>query len=694
MPVANLSSNYQLDWDVAQSGQNISSNTSTVYGRLILRKTGGSGFWTSEANPWSIGIDGQNSSGSYTYDFRNYSELWLWQGTVTITHNADGTKWINTAGQARMDSPWGEATIFRELTLSTIPRASKASFASSPVTGNAVTIYTNRASGSFTHDITWGFGTLSGTIATGVGASVSWTPPHTLFNQSAVKNTAAGTGSITTVTKNGGTVIGTTTTGFTLTLNGNQKPTLTSVSLEEAVTSPVNIATVIGQYVQSQSKLSYSFSGATGIQGSTVSSYSLSIGSVSASGSSGVSPFLKDSGSVSVSATVTDSRGRVSVPWTTTVNVLAWSPPQITSLNVERARSNGTVDPNGTYLKVTFVGVVSNLTVGGTQKNTLTYLTDTAPAGSGTWTNKRNTSGSAPSTSANFLISSYAESSAWDVRTVLRDRFAVSDATSQAVVIRNIPVASVGLDLGPANAGVGKFWERGTLDVGGDIYTTTKGFAMGGGFNHGSTALRDTIFGSPANDVARVALANQQVVWWNTDKNWEESYYAPASLTGLTVRGLVAGAPAGWYPITPGPRATAYATSSMAQAPGTVFNKWSFTTNLSAYTSHASFIELYDSNRTLRTKIAGRFRMSGSMYFQNGNGTGVFSYRGDLPDPVQYPVPLLAGYGQTVQYLIPEFILLADQGVYWQTDSGQLTVGNPNSPSTYLSLEYLGPAFV
>ena len=473
MAIGNISAQYQLDWDIAQASQNVSANTSQVYGRLIVRKTGGSGYWSNNANGWSINIDGQTASGTYTYDFRKYSELTLWSGYVTITHNADGTRSVGSSGYASMSAPSGSLTLGANINLTTIPRASTASFSSSPVTGNAVTISTNRASGSFTHDITYGFGAFSGTIATGVTDSVSWTPPHSLFNQSSVLNTTAGSGSITVVTKNGGTVIGTTSTGFTLTLNGNQIPTLTGATFSEAVTSPVNIASAIGAYVQNQSKLNYSISGATGIQGSSISAYSFSVGAVSASGASGTTDYLQNSGTVTITAKVTDSRGRVSNPWTTTISVLAWSPPQITSFTVDRALSSGVLDPNGTYLKVTVTGTVSNLTVSGSQKNTLAYLTDTSPADANTWTNKRNTdAGATTSVSTNYTFGTYAENASWDVRMILRDRFATNDASYQAVTVRSVSVARVALDLGLDNAGIGKFWEKGTLDVGGDIYSS------------------------------------------------------------------------------------------------------------------------------------------------------------------------------------------------------------------------------
>ena len=69
----------------------------------------------------------------------------------------------------------------------------------------------------------------------------------------------------------------------------------------------------------------------------------------------------------------------------------------------------------------------------------------------------------------------------------------------------------------------------------------------------GTTAQRDAKYGVPGTAAARVALANQQVTWYNTDLGWKERYYEVTASSGLTAIGLVAGATAGWYPINEGP---------------------------------------------------------------------------------------------------------------------------------------------
>jgi microcystin-dependent protein len=69
----------------------------------------------------------------------------------------------------------------------------------------------------------------------------------------------------------------------------------------------------------------------------------------------------------------------------------------------------------------------------------------------------------------------------------------------------------------------------------------------------GTTAERDALYPAPSTVAQQVALANQKVIWFNTDLGWEESYYAVTLSSGLTALGLITGAPAGWYPTGKGP---------------------------------------------------------------------------------------------------------------------------------------------
>lgn len=90
----------------------------------------------------------------------------------------------------------------------------------------------------------------------------------------------------------------------------------------------------------------------------------------------------------------------------------------------------------------------------------------------------------------------------------------------------------------------------------------------------GTTAQRDAYYGVPATTAERADLANRQPVWFNIERGWEESYYVPTGTAGLTAKGLLAGASAGWYPTGPGPYCILQPTGSIAVAAGNYVQGW------------------------------------------------------------------------------------------------------------------------
>ncbi|MGN1301642.1 MAG: DUF859 family phage minor structural protein, partial [Clostridia bacterium] len=81
---------------------------------------------------------------------------------------------------------------------------------------SATTININRAVSSFTHTITYTFGSLSGTIATKTSlTSVGFTIPSTFYAQ--IPNAKTGIVTLTCTTYNGNTSLGSSTTNFTVT---------------------------------------------------------------------------------------------------------------------------------------------------------------------------------------------------------------------------------------------------------------------------------------------------------------------------------------------------------------------------------------------------------------------------------------------------------------------------------------------
>ncbi|QPL14189.1 minor tail protein [Microbacterium phage Atraxi] len=217
----------------------------------------------------------------------------------------------------------------------------------------------------------------------------------------------------------------------------------------------------------------------------------------------------------------------------------------------------------------------------------------------------------------------------------------------------------------------------------------------------GTTAQRDAFFGVPGTDAARSALANRQVTWFNTDLGWDESYYCPTGLTGLTVQGLVAGSDSDWYPVGRGPRAVLYSAGAQAMTTGLAFSNWNHWginksyKNTPGNVDGSSFFFRNTNNAALQVFKAGRYRVRSAMGVQNGSGTAVESLRinqvnGTGIHVYQYPAQLQANYGQYFTAQLDDALIPKGGYAYHINDAGTLAIGQGDS---YLSFEYLWPPF-
>lgn len=189
-----------------------------------------------------------------------------------------------------------------------------------------------------------------------------------------------GTCTVTCTTYNGSTKIGSKTCTLTLTVPASIKPTITSLT---AARVDGEVPGTWGIYVQTKSKATLTINGAEGSYGSTISSYSITGGGYTSTASSFTTGFLNTSGMVTFTATVTDSRGRVSAVATVSISVVAYSPPSFASYLSQRCLSNGTVNDDGTYIR----GLVSYSYASCSSKNTITRATYYKKASDTAWTN-------------------------------------------------------------------------------------------------------------------------------------------------------------------------------------------------------------------------------------------------------------------------------------------------------------------
>jgi len=430
---------------------------------------------TSYYNWHDASVSGSTEGTGYGFsgasaDFSSGGSGWGTVGPydVWVTHNSDGTKSTALGLSANYPHASGHGgSASTSLGLSTIPRASTPTFSPNPCdAGTLVTITTNRADSSFTHDLTYSIGAISGAaLATGVGASTTWTIPLSLLNQ--IPNSLTGAITIHTVTKDGsGNVIGSTDTTLTMSVPTSVVPTLTGITNVDSVSA---VATAVGKYVQSLSKPTLTIVGAAGAYSSTITGYAVTMGGQSLSGSSaslGTLPaaLAVSGGSIPIVATVTDSRGRTA-SLTVNVVVLAYAPPAITAITGQRALSSGTADDNGTYIRANINAAVSSL-INGTEKNDLTYKIWTRDHNvGGAFTLKTTVDTHGITFNSYGLVSPYAVTNSWDVLVEVIDLFSTS------AVQFTITTASIFMHWNSSTGvGIGKYREHGMLDVLGKIF--------------------------------------------------------------------------------------------------------------------------------------------------------------------------------------------------------------------------------
>ena len=423
-----------LSWTL--SSQSVEKNTSTISWTL---KGSGSASGYVMSGAFKAVINGVTVYTSEPrIELRNTTTVA--SGTATIAHNSDGTKSFSLSCEAGIYTYAVSATAIGTHTLTTIPRASTIS-ATNANMGSASTITITRASSSFTHTLTYSFGNATGTIATKTtSTSVSWTPTLTLANQ--IPNAVSGKCTITCKTYSGTTEVGSKTCTMTLTVPSSVKPTITSLT---AARVDGTVPTSWEIYVQSKSKATLTINGAAGAYGSTISSYSITGGGYSSTASSFTTGFLNTSGTITFTASVTDSRGRVSANATVTISVVAYSAPSFSKYISQRCNSAGTASDSGTYVKST----VNFSYASCSSKNTITTATYYRKTTETSWTNASKTFTSG--TAFTFGGGNISAESSYEVKFKLTDAFTsieVTDTLSTASVVMDFKSGGLGVAVG------------------------------------------------------------------------------------------------------------------------------------------------------------------------------------------------------------------------------------------------------
>ena len=348
-----------LKFNWSESSQSVANNTTTISWNMQVILSSGYSISSSASKDWSVTVNGTKYSGTNTLPSSGTKTMA--SGTTTIGHNADGTKSFSYSFSQEFAITFSGTYIGTKSgsssgTLDTIARASSVSGGSGTI-GSTTTIKISRASSSFTHTLTYSFGSLSGTIATGVGTSYTWTIPTSFYAQ--IPNAKSGTGTITCTTYNGSTNIGSSSCSFTASTSSSSSAPSLSVSIVDTDSTTTALTGDSSKLVRYYSDAKVTLT-ASAKNSASISSYSISGGGGSSTSSSATISNVTNN---KFTCKATDSRG-----YTTTVT------QQPTMVNYVKltcvmadtkpsADGEMTVQATGNYFNGSFGATSNSLTV-------------------------------------------------------------------------------------------------------------------------------------------------------------------------------------------------------------------------------------------------------------------------------------------------------------------------------------------
>ena len=379
----------------------------------------------------------------------------------------------------------GESTGSQTFALDQKPMAS--TFASAPngvtvtSSGGVSSISLTRYNSSFTHDVTWSFGSYSYT-ATGQGTSPSYTIPATWLN--AIPNSATGTATVTVTTKNGGTTVGSAVSA-NFTITANVSPSIGSVAVApRGAAYNAQITNYTTTFVSGYSTALITASSVAGAYGSTIKKVEfIKDGSVISTNTTPTYTYTTGTitgSSATFSVRVTDSRGKTYTKAASQITIKAYAVPSI-SVNVYRSNSSGTATNDGTYLRV-----AGSATATPTENSITSFTYATKPTTSSTY-------GAEANIGSGVTASGYANTTSYDVRITATDKLG-----QKSYKYFTIPTAEYTMDFKVGGKGVafGKVAETDSLVDSAWRYKTShdgNSLSAGVSVSHGTANKESTV---------------------------------------------------------------------------------------------------------------------------------------------------------------------------------------------------------
>lgn len=334
--------------------------------------------------------------------------------TLGVDTNGNQSLQFDAVFRIGYNSATGESTGSQTFALDQVPLASYFTNAPAGVTvgssGGVSTVNITRYNSSYTHDVTWTFGSHSHTEP-GVATSISYTIPASWLD--AIPNSLTGTCYVTLVTKSGSTQVGQAVTAqFTIT--ANVVPSYTSIVYSyrgAAYTAGITNALIAGY-----SNMRVAVSGAAGAYGSSIARMEFIKGTstmatvnTSAASYTYDTPLLTAAETTTFTVRITDTRGKYVQQTSQSFTIKAYALPSFTAADVYRSDSSGSPADDGTYIKITATAAATPA------ENSITSLQyATKETTSSSW--------SADADIPSGAVSGYSNTTSYDVRLTATDK--------------------------------------------------------------------------------------------------------------------------------------------------------------------------------------------------------------------------------------------------------------------------------
>ena len=237
--------------------------------------------------------------------------------------------------------------------------------------GAVSTINCKRNSSNFSVKLFLEFKDKTFDIATVSSDTANWTPSYYLAKL--IPALTSGTGTLKCTTYNGTASVGTKSVTITVIVpeNDTTRPRFTADGLKLTPITGLPEA-FAGMYMRGKTGLKAEFTASSTY--STIKEYTLITGNQNAVGNPATIDLLVSEGEVKVTGKVTDARG-FSTSVTVTITVMAYRNPKVTPYSgysdviCERAKSNGELSADGTYLAIRAGKSFSSVILNGKEMN-------------------------------------------------------------------------------------------------------------------------------------------------------------------------------------------------------------------------------------------------------------------------------------------------------------------------------------